>query len=150
MTNQRTTRIKDAREIERVLKQLPDKLSEQAFVNALRAGARIIVRDAQHRVPVFSGALRDAITVRKATKKMQRRGAGNVVIGFKKPESRRAHLTEFGTSSQPAQPFMRPAIDSKGAAAIDAIGEKLGREVESKAEKLAGSYAKSGLARRRR
>ena len=32
-----------------------------------------------------------------------------VLIGSRKPVSRRAHLIEFGTSKMAAQPFMRPA-----------------------------------------
>jgi hypothetical protein len=48
-----------------------------------------------------------------------------VLIGFKKPASRRAHLIEYGTSRHGAQPFMRPAMDGKAAEALVAMAEAM-------------------------
>lgn len=142
--------IKGAAALDRVLKQLPSKIGEGAVLGALRAGAKPIVAAAKQKVPKRTGALRKSIGVRKGSRRRVAKGGGQVVIGFRKPHSRRAHLTEFGTSTQPAQPFMRPAIDEKGGEAIGIIGQQLGERIEEAATRLAGPYAKSGLKSKRR
>jgi HK97 gp10 family phage protein len=149
----RKSQILGAAALDKVLGQLPRRIEEQTVLKALREGAKPIVKDAKKRVPVRSGKLKKAITVRKGSRRRTAKGGGQLVIGFKKPESRRAHLTEFGTSRQPAQPFMRPAIDAQGQAAIDAIGKRLGGDIEKAAEALAGLLSGSaggGNTRRRR
>lgn len=130
--------IRGAADIAKVLKRLPEKMTEQVLVQALRAGGKPIVKEAKDLVPVRSGDLKKSIVVRKATKKQRKGGAGLVAIGFTKPTSRRAHLIEYGTSTTRAQPFMRPALDHKGDEAIAAIGTQLGKSIEKAAKKLAG------------
>lgn len=120
--------VKGAKELEALLKKLPGKVAKRVVNNGLRAGARLIRDEAKAKVPVNTGKLRDSITV--ATVK------GKVKVGFKPPESRRAHLTEFGTEFQPAQPFMRPAIDTKATEAIKKIGEVMGKGVAKEAGKV--------------
>jgi HK97 gp10 family phage protein len=146
----RKSQILGAAALDKVLKQLPRKIEESVVLKALREGAKPIVKDAKKRVPVRSGKLKRAITVRKGSRKRTSKGGGQLVIGFKPPVSRRAHLTEFGTSTQPAQPFMRPAIEAQGPSAIEAIGKRLAGDIEKAAEALAGPYAKSGLGKSRR
>lgn len=141
----RKSQILGASALDKVLGQLPGEIGEAVLQRALRKGAALIVRAARKRVPVRSGELKRAIAVNKG----RRKKAERLLIGFRKPHSRRAHLTEFGTSTQPAQPFIRPAVEEQGQAAIDAIGEALGKEIDKAASKLAGPYAQSGLARRR-
>lgn len=46
-------------------------------------------------------------------------------------------ITEFGTPSQPAQPFMRPAFDTEGEATIRRFGELAGPEIERAAARIA-------------
>jgi hypothetical protein len=48
-----------------------------------------------------------------------------VLIGFKPPVSRRAHLTEYGTSKHGARPFMRPAMDAKAGEALTVMAETM-------------------------
>lgn len=122
-------------EIERLLRQMPEKVAKKVTIAGLRAGARVLVKGMKARVPVRTGALRESITVSAAAKVTA--GRGLVSVGFRKPVSRRAHLTEFGTEHSPAEPFIRPAIDQDGAEAIRAIGEALGRGIAREAGKLA-------------
>lgn len=138
--------IEGAAALDKVLGQLPAEIGEDVLQRAIRKGAALIVKEARKRVPVRSGELKKAIAVNKG----KARKAGRLFIGFRKPHSRRAHLTEFGTSTQPAQPFIRPALEKKGQAAIDAIGVALAKEIDKAAAKLAGPYAKSGLRKGRR
>ena len=130
-------KIRGAAEMERLLKLLPERVAERVTKNALRAGARVIRDEAKDRVPVDTGDLRDSVVVRSPTRGQRKRGAALVVVGFEKPVSRRAHLTEFGTQHQPAQPFLRPAVDEGGNKAIDAIGKNMGRGIDREAKKLA-------------
>lgn len=133
--------VKGAKELEALLKRLPERVAKRVVNNGLRAGARIIRDDAKARVPVDTGELQDSITV--ATVR------GKVKVGFKPPASRRAHLTEFGTENQAAQPFMRPALDSRGTDAIKKIGEVMGKGVEKEARAIAGGKIDAITGRRR-
>ena len=146
----RTSRITGAREMSRVLSKLPPKIGGRVLANAVRAGARVIAKEAKARVPVRTGALKKSIAVRKATGRRASRTGVRVHVGFLKPVSRRAHLTEFGTAHSAAQPFLRPAFDSRAPAALAKIGQILGRGIERAATKLAGSFAQSGLKSKRR
>lgn len=120
--------VRGAKELEALLKRLPPKVAKRVVNNGLRAGARVIRDEAKARVPKLTGQLEKGIVV--ATVK------GEVKVGFKPPVSRRAHFTEYGTETQPAQPFMRPAIDTKGPEAIRKIGEVMGKGVEKEAGKI--------------
>lgn len=120
--------VRGAKELEALLKKLPAKVAKRVVNNGLRAGARIIRDEMKAGVPVDTGELRDSIRV--ATVK------GQVKVGFEPPASRRAHLTEFGTEFQPAQPFARPAIDARGPDAIRKIGEVMGKGIAKEAGKV--------------
>jgi HK97 gp10 family phage protein len=102
-----TTGIRGAKELQKLLKALPQRVAKRVTVNGLRAGGRVIANGMKQRVPVRTGDLRDSIIVSSAAKAT--RGKSNVVVGFRTPTSRRAHLVEFGTEHSAAEPFMRPA-----------------------------------------
>lgn len=128
--------IQGAREMERLLKELGPRTAAKVGDQAVRAGLKPILREAQRLVPVRSGDLRDAMVIR--TEKRRRADDERVaVLAFKSPTSRRAHLTEFGTRHAPAKPFVRPAMDSKAGEALDEMGKVLGRGITREAEKLA-------------
>jgi HK97 gp10 family phage protein len=111
------------KQLETALKELGPKIASRLGDGALRAGARIIVREAKRLAPKRTGELRRSIVVRVSPKRRSNERA--VVIGFTKPASRRAHLIEYGTSHSAPQPFIRPAMDSKANEALAAMGENL-------------------------
>lgn len=120
--------------IEDLLRKLPEKVAQRVTVNALRAGGRIVAKGMQQRVPVKTGKLKRSITVssaRKATKSQ-----AHVVVGFRKPTSRRAHLTEFGTENARAQPFIRPTLEQDGEKVVRQIGENMGKGIVREAVKM--------------
>jgi len=125
-----------AKELEKALRTLPNKIQDKVLKSALRSGAQVIRKEAKARVPVRSGVLKDSITVKTATEKQ--RDQGLVFVGFDKTASRRAHLTEYGTSHSAAHPFMRPALDARGSDAIKKIGDRLGPVIDREAKKLKG------------
>jgi HK97 gp10 family phage protein len=59
-----------------------------------------------------------------------------ILIGFRPPASRRAHFTEFGTSHSSAQPFMRPALDTRARQALFEMGRVLAVAIEKVASGL--------------
>jgi len=128
--------IRGAKEMDKLLRELGPRTANRVGDQALRAGAKVIVEEAKRLVSVKTGELRDAITV--ATEKSRTAGDERIVfIGFKPPVSRRAHLTEYGTSKTPAKPFIRPAMDTRASDALAAIGKVLARGITREANKLA-------------
>lgn len=123
-------------EIERMLNQLPEATAKKITVNALKAGGRVLVKGMKQRAPKKTGRLAASPTVSSAAKATKNQA--NAVVGFKKPVSRRVHLTEYGTERSRAEPFIRPTIEQDGPAAIKQIGELLGRGIEREARKLVG------------
>lgn len=115
--------LKGTAELERLLRELGPKVARQAGRQALRAGARIIRDEAKRLVPVRTGTLRRAITVR--ARRVRRSDALGVSItvrqltppagGRRKPVPANvyANFVEFGTAKAAAHPFLRPAFDAK-------------------------------------
>lgn len=128
-------KLEGAKEMERLLRELGPRVAGRVGQRAVRAGAAPIVAEAKRLVPVRTGALRDAITSAPG----RRRGQDErvMLIGIAPPTSRRAHLTEFGTIHSAAHPFLRPALDSQVAAALEAMGRELASGLTREAEKLA-------------
>ena len=131
--------IKGAAEMERLLKELGPQVASKVGDQSLRAAAKPIVAEAKRLVHVRTGKLRDSIT---AVVERKRKGANErvVLIGFKPPVSRRAHLEEFGTSKQAAHPFMRPALDAKAGEALNEMGRVMAKGITREAEKLAKPF----------
>lgn len=122
-----------APEIEALLKSLPEKVAKRLMLNGLRAGGRVVAKGMRERVPKRTGNLAKSITVSSAAKVTK--GKAHVVVGFKKPTSRRAHLTEFGTEHSQAKPFIRPALEEDGEKAIRQIGEIVARGLVREAKR---------------
>lgn len=142
----RRIKLEGAKELDRVLRRLPRKLGKRILTSASAAGGRVVSKEAKRLVPVNTGGLRDSIIVRRDPRR-----PGLVIVGPKYPEGAHGHLVEFGTAQGAApHPFLRPAFDLKRVQALAKIGDSLGRAVERAAVALAGSFAKSGLASRRR
>ena len=124
------------KELENLLRKLPEETAKKVTINGLKAGGRVLVKGMKERVPVKTGKLRDSITVTSSEKVTKDRSMA--AVGFKKPTSRRAHLTEFGTEHSKAEPFIRPTLDIDGSAAIEAIGKNMGAGIAREARRLAG------------
>src|SRR5690606_8056174 len=129
--------IEGAAEMDRLLKELGPRAASRAADRALRAGAKPIVQTAKDLVPTDSGDLQDSITA-ELQRQRGRSEKRVILVGFKKPISRRAHLTEFGTVHSRAKPFMRPALDREAGTAFGEMGRVLGDEITVEAEQLAG------------
>ena len=102
------------KQIDRALKNIPDKVAKKAFRKSMRPAMKVIQKEAKDNAPVDSGDMKKSIKV-KAAKRSRRFMGIDVVIGEEafKGETWYGNLVEYGTSKMPAKPFMRPAYDSK-------------------------------------
>lgn len=129
------------RDVRRALEDLPKRVTNNVVRRAIYAGAVLVRDDARRRVPVDTGALRNAIVAQANAKKP---GEVTASIGVARKQFTRgkragkqprryAHLVEFGTPKKGARPFLRPAVDTNVDAILDAVAEKMrqGVDVES-------------------
>ena len=146
------TRIEGADALDRLLKQLPEKVARNVLRGAVRKGAKVVEAEMRQRAPVGpTGNLKASITqrgVKTKDKRMLTRRVGSFKGGGLK--GYHAHFIEFGTVKMAARPFLRPAWDQTKGEALKVMGKELGRGIEKAALKLAGPFAKSGLGRKRR
>lgn len=157
-------KIEGAREIQRVLEEMPRRLQRQALVHAFREGANIVRDEAKVKAATLPDGFAQALIVARPTAKQRRRRGQHetvVVIAFKKGKfSRLAHLFEFGTAERfqksgrftgriTAQPFLRPALDTRATAATRKIAETLRDNIEIIARQLR-SGQKISLAKKNR
>jgi HK97 gp10 family phage protein len=131
--------IKGLAQLQQALDELPAKIERNVLRGALRAAAGVIREEAQSRVPVKSGALRDSIRV---SVRVQR---GRILATVRAGDKRAyyAGMVEFGTARHvikpknakklfigglfrssvehpgaKQKPFMRPAFDTKAQEAV--------------------------------
>lgn len=158
-------RLHGAKEMEAVLKQLPDYISKRVVTGALRSGAKVVLEEARRLAPVGHeskgrvrlrttkkgkvtianyGKLKLNLRIVDITRKREHSATMAVSVG----KAFWGMFLEFGTRFMAKRPFMRPAFEATQYAALDAIGKSLGDGIEKAAKKLAGPYLKSGLKRR--
>ena len=133
--------LEGAEKLERALAVMEAKVAKKITKKAMRAGAKVILRAAKARAPVDTGQMKKALTVRAARQRKRGEASFNLSFDTKKyPDlvttsetfqgvgqargSKRFFypaIVEYGTSTQPAKPFMRPVFDSQKAAALRVI-----------------------------
>lgn len=145
----RLINITGGRELALALKELPDKLHRSIMRKAMRAGARVIADEAKAKVPVQFGDLKRSVRVSTDSKRGE--VTARAIAGNKKAFY--ANWVEFGTVGHEitarkgkklrftardgklvetnrvlhpgarAQPYMRPALDTKGEAAVKKVAD---------------------------
>ena len=119
------------KELDRKLARLEGKAAKKIVRKAVRSGAKLIHAEAKRLVPVDEGEIKTSIKVRAGKSKRGRKEINiNVIAG-----TDHAGAVEFGTDVMEAQPFMRPAADNKGRAAVAVIATEIGRGIEALAKK---------------
>lgn len=140
-------RLEGAKELEAVIRRLPNKVRGRVLRSGAMAGAREVREAARQAAPVGETAtLRDSIAART-----QKTGARNGITIRVGPTRAGFYglFQEFGTSWLPARPWFRPAWEASKGRALNRIGKMLGPAIERAAKRLAGPLARSGLVRRR-
>jgi HK97 gp10 family phage protein len=105
--------VKGLSELQAMLDEMPAKIEQNIVRGGLRAGAKVMLQDAQERCPVsapsggnakyggYEGALRDSLRISMRSRRgrvMASIKAGNKIAYY-------AHMVEFGTASH----FIKPA-----------------------------------------
>lgn len=149
-----SVKVKGLRELQAQLKSLGTELGGKAAAQASREAFRPVLEAAKAMAPEDTGELRASL--RLGTAKLPKGGVavGIVIGGGSKakqakaaaaafgerhfPAARRWHFAEFGTSKQSAKPFLRPAMDSQGAATVDRLTPALQRAIARAMKKRSG------------
>lgn len=131
--------IKGVEQVTKVLRTLPDRVQDKVSLAAIRAGARIVAREAIDYAPSGTepahpkyGRLRDNIGVRT----LRDKDRNNKKVAVHTGRAYWAMFLEFGTRFMAARPFMRPALYHSLTAVYHEIGRVLGKGVEREAAKL--------------
>lgn len=125
-----SARFEGGDELARNLATMSPRVSKRVLLEALMVGAEPIRRRASSNAPHDPGApdLRNNIVV--STVRVPGVAAA-VAIGPSK-EFFYGLFNELGTVHQGARPFLRPAFDSEGVAALGPIGQELWRALASR------------------
>ncbi len=124
-------KIEGAKELNKALGSFTKDIEQKIAKQAVRAGANVIAKEARLLAPMgLTGTLKRSIKVVARSKRTGDAVASVVTRSGKKYTLRNmnawyAGMVEFGTSKNPARPFLRPALDSKGPEAIKAISNKI-------------------------
>lgn len=117
------------------LDKFEKKIKGEILISAAAAGARVIYEELKlntspPRMGRVTGTLHDAV-YRVFSQSRSNEDQKAYHIGVNKSKAPHWHFLEYGTSKQPARPYIRPAFDAKIKEAIDAttdrIKEKLSR-----------------------
>lgn len=135
------------KELAAALREMPEKIAEKVLRSAVASGASEVKKEVVRRAPTLSGALKvNVFFKRERTETSQRQV---YIVGVKRGQAKYAKtkknvrlgragktynndggtfywkFAEFGTSRQPAKPFVRPAFESQKNKAIERIRERL-------------------------
>ncbi len=128
-TAQKALRFEGMDEILQNLSNVIDKTTGKAVKEVyLKAGLRL--RDqARSRVPVKTGALKEAIFAARGDENKP-----NVLVGVNYKKAPHAHLIEYGTVRAPAHPYLRPAVSASADEMRRIIESGLRRIIEDAAD----------------
>lgn len=131
--------------VDEKLTKLGPTIARNTLRKALRVASKLIEDDAKARAPVDTGDLRDSIktTVTTSAKKESATAIVGPTIDQSLIKNGRStsqspgvygKFVELGTKSVHPQPFLRPAFDSKGEAAVEALIEEIWKGLEEAAK----------------
>jgi HK97 gp10 family phage protein len=130
-------RIEGGENLAHRLARLPDAMSRQAKVEALKVAAEPIRQAAEDMAPYDFDAraphLQDNIVIGTLTEAMlERRGRDTETVVEVGPRGGQGGneffyglFQEFGTARHPAQPFLRPAFDKESQGSLDILVDEL-------------------------
>lgn len=134
--------IAGLRETKAALRKLPKATAKNVLRRVLKKRGQVIADAAKVKVPVDHGSLKKSIAVStklsKRQKQLHRKAhPDDVEVFVGAGPHPQAHMQEFGTSHNSAQPFLRPAWDAKKRTVLNGIQGDLWAEIKRSAERLA-------------
>lgn len=159
MAKVETVRIEGLAELDRALRELPQRIANRGLRTSVYAGAKVIRDEARERAPEAAqalgprqqppGTLKRSVIMkhirelsgggRQTFYVLVRHGKKYRNQGKRGKLSQDAwywHFVEFGTRKMSARPFMRPALEARRREAVDAIKERLAQRIEIEAKAL--------------
>lgn len=150
-------------DLDQALSQLPEALRRPVALSALRKASEPMVAEARRRAPRGKdpkrrGSTKDRRTGRSATLgpaadtiraravRAESRTEATVSVGAG-PGRFYLKYSEFGTSRQPARPFLRPAFESHKSEALDLLGVELWKSLTATARRLVRQAERGKLTR---
>ena len=118
-------RIEGLDELERQFDRLADTAKKKVMMKALNAGIAPIKKEAKKNAPVDKGVLKKQIRS-KQMRYTEKPAVGIYVSG----KAYYWYFIEHGTSKMAAQPFLRPAVDSKHEEGVNKFKEKWKVEID--------------------
>lgn len=150
-----TVKVEGLAEIDKKLRQLPERLGRNALKRALRKGANVIKQQAQANAkgiddPATREQIAKNIAVASGSRKREREAGGLLmrvgVAGGARPtrgdngqpggNTTHWRFVEFGTSTARAQPFMRSAMASAAERAMSVTSDAMNTEIDKELAKL--------------
>lgn len=147
-------KVKGLRELEVNLNALPDRIHKRVLRTALKKAGEPIRKDAVRRARVaVGGPTYTERYVPKSSKSGGERGPGHMaehIISVTRMTKRKGAVVqvgpdqdhwylafqEFGTPNAPAEPVLRPALETQAKEAVGILRDELGNGVEREARKL--------------
>lgn len=133
------------------LNALPKATARNVLQRVLKKAAEPVHDNWQAGAPRREGHLQTSIIVgpssrltgrQKRDAKREGKHFSEIHIGTSDPAGQ---MQEFGTFSNPAQPWARPGWEETKDKALQIIGDELGGEIEKAAARLAKKRAKAGM-----
>ena len=126
-----SVKIEGADEIAKALREMDQTLRKRAYRSALNAGANVVLKKAQARVPVREGTLKKALTKRvSVTNNSHSAGVGWTHGTDAKHDAWYGHIVEYGSVNYEARPFVRPALDESESEIIKIYEEALNKAID--------------------
>lgn len=111
------------------LDKLAEKVQEKVLFSGVAAMAKVVYDAVLTNVPVKSGLLKSSI-YRVYSPERSTSQRKTYRVSWNKKKAPHGHLIEFGTSKNPAHPFIRPAFDR--------VNEAIREGVSSMAQEMNG------------
>ena len=118
------------KELNRRFQELPQKVQRKILKGSLKEGAEMVLEQTQANAPVDTGLTKESFELENIK--------GRNKVGWKivsNPEvipDARVIAQEYGTSKDPAHPFMRPAVETCREAVVQSIEQDVKSAVEGK------------------
>ena len=132
------------KELEQVLKALPGRLAERELTSAVRAGANVIRKEARARAP--RGGVPSAMSKKfgplhkKIRTRRDKKTPLSVEFSIDSGSAFYGSFLEFGTKNIAPRPWLTPAYDVSKDAAVQKLGDRLGKGIVKVAAELAGKF----------
>jgi HK97 gp10 family phage protein len=140
-------KIEGLREVKRALRSLPDSTAKRIIRKISKKRLEPIAQRMRDRVPVHYGDLKKSIGVGTKLSQRQRRmhrkiDSSDVEVYAGAGPLPQAHLVEYGTSHQAAEPFARPAWDEGRHGLIVGLADDYWTEIKAAAARAAKKASK--------